>query len=383
MCPQGKDNMKIVLTGGHFAPALAIIEKLKNDQVVVIGRKTSHEGDTGESLEYKICEDRGIPFRTIRTGRLQRVLTPHTIPSLLRFPIGVIDSLKILKDENPDVVVVFGGYIALPVAIAARILSIPVILHEQVLHAGMTSRAIGRFANTVCISFQSSKKYFKNTNVFLTGNPIREDLLEATNPVIETSRKIIYITGGSSGSHAINKTIKSILPTILEEYAVVHQAGASTVFDDYKILNEFREKLPSNLKENYFVRPFFDTKEVGWILANSAIAISRAGINTVTEFIALGVVGILIPIPYGQKNEQLENAKFYKSSGLGEYIVQNELSPQLLLSMIHAMIKKLPDYKKHVQKEKQDLALKAADLIIEQIRKYGRAGNTGETSKTS
>lgn len=374
--------MKILLTGGHFAPALAVIEKLKDEEIVVVGRKTSHEGDTGDSFEYKICKERGIPFRTIRTGRLQRVLTSQTVPSLLRFPVGVVDALRLLRQEKPDVVVVFGGYIALPVAIAAKMLSIPVVLHEQVLHAGVTTKAIDRLARVVCISFESSRKYFKNKNIVLTGNPIRSDLLESVKPVVDGPDRIIYITGGSSGSHAINKAIKDILPSLLEECVVVHQAGGSTVFNDYEKLEEYRKALPQELQKNYILKPFFDTSEVGWLLKNSQLVVSRAGINTVTEFIALGVVGILIPIPYGQRNEQLENAKYYKGAGLGEYLRQDDLSPQLLLSTIRAMIKKRSEYKKNAQKEKLEQALDATNLIIGQIKKYGRR-NAGEAPKTS
>lgn len=377
--------MKILLTGGHFAPALAVIEKLEGEdvEIVVVGRKTSHEGDTGDSFEYRTCKDLGIPFRTIRTGRLQRVITPQTIPSLLRFPVGVVDALLLLKKEKPNVVVVFGGYIALPVAIAAKMLSIPVVLHEQVLAAGVTSKAIDLIASVVCISFESSRRHFKNKNIVLTGNPIRKGLLKNSRPVVKGEGKVVYITGGSSGSHAINKVVKDILPSLLEEYTVVHQAGNSSIFNDFDMLNEYREALPDELRKNYLLRPFYDTSEAGWLLRNASLIVSRAGINTVTELVALGSVGLLIPIPYGQKNEQLENAKYYRKTGLGEFILQNDLSPQLLLGTIHAMIKKYSEFKKHAHREKLQEALQAVDLLIEQIQKYGRPKGTGKTTATS
>lgn len=364
--------MKILLTGGHFSPALAIIEKLKNDEIVVVGRKYSHEGDKGESFEYTTCKKLGIPFYSIRAGRLQRVLTTQTLPSLLRFPIGIVDALQLLRREHPDVVVVFGGYIALAVATAAKILSIPVILHEQVQGAGVTSRAIDKFASVVCLSFETSRKYFTNKNIVMTGNPIRESLKNNNNPSFNATGEILYVTGGSSGSHSINYAVQQILPDLLSDYTVVHQVGNNSTYKDGEVLSEYRDSLPAHLQKKYIVKPFFDTSDIGWIMQHAKLIISRAGANTVTELIAFGAVALLIPLPYGQKNEQLENAKLYKDSGLGEYVLQETITPQLLLSTIHAMIKKHSEYKKNADKAEFQSSLSAADLIVEQIYKYGR-----------
>ncbi len=373
--------MKIAITGGHFAPALAVIEKLKDEEILVIGRKSSHEGDSGESFEYKTCKELHIPFKTIRTGRLQRVVTPQTIPALAKFPIGVFEALKLLKNEKPDVVVTFGGYIALPVAIAARILSIPIVLHEQVLGAGMTSRIIDKLADVVCISFESSRKNFKNKNIVLTGNPIREGLLDSSQAITKSPRQIIFITGGSSGSHSINMEIKEILTTLLNDFTVIHQTGSNTLFNDLQVLREYRNLLPENLKEHYILKPFFDTKEFGWLLKNASLVISRSGINIVTELLAFGTLALLVPLPYGQKNEQLENAKYSKKIGLGEYILQKDLYPQLLLSTIHAMIKKQSEYRKNASKEEMTASLNATNRIIEEIYKYG--GSKGRETRKS
>lgn len=375
--------MKILLTGGHFSPALAIIEKLKGEEIIVVGRKFSHEGDKGESFEYNMCMELGVPFRSVRAGRLQRVLTPQTIPSLLRFPVGIIDSLKLLRQEKPDVVVVFGGYIGLAVATAAKMLSIPVVLHEQVQGAGVTARIIDKFASVVCLSFETSRKYFKNKNIVMTGNPIRESLRSSRSPSFEVEGDTIYITGGSSGSHAINFAIQQILPDLLKEYTVVHQVGNNSTYKDLEVLSTFSDKLNTDLKKKYILKTFFDTPDIGWLMQHAKLIVSRAGANTVTELIAFGAVALLIPLPYGQKNEQLENAKLYKESGLGEYLLQESLTPQLLLDTIHAMIKKYAEYKKSADSSDLKTSLAAADLIVEQIYRYGRKKpNTGrETSE--
>src|SRR3989344_4276520 len=129
--------MKLVIIGGHLSPALSVIESIsKGTEILFIGRKHSFEGDKAVSLEYKTIHSLGIKFRTIVSGRLQRKITRHTINSLFKFPIGIIQSLFILLKFKPDVVIGFGGYLSLPVAIVSFLLRIPVVIREQTLEAG-------------------------------------------------------------------------------------------------------------------------------------------------------------------------------------------------------------------------------------------------------
>ena len=187
--------MKIVITGGHFSPAHSVIKKLtKSDEILVIGRRYAFEGDTNETYEYQICQRELISFSEIKAGRLQRKLTSRSIPAALKFPKGIYDALKILKDFNPDVVVTFGGYVGLPVALASSILKIPVVLHEQTQNAGLSSKLIAKVASVICVSFDSSLKHFKQKNVVLTGNPIREEILKLKNTASNSEKTIIYIT---------------------------------------------------------------------------------------------------------------------------------------------------------------------------------------------
>lgn len=373
--------MKIVITGGHFSPAYSIIKKLnKKDEILVLGRRYAFEGDKNETFEYKICKENNIPFKNIKAGRLQRAITRHTLPSLLRFPKGIYQARKYLKEFNPDVVVTFGGYIALPVAIAAYILKIPVILHEQTLGVGLSNALISKFASVVLISFESSRRNLKNKNVILTGNPIRDEIFDGQKPEeVESSKPIIYITGGSTGSHAINSLIKEVLPELLSEYIVVHQTGNSKQFCDFDSLLKFKHSLNPDLQKNYLVKEFFTPQEVGWLFQNASLVVSRSGINTVSELLAFGAVSLLIPLSYGKINEQPENAEFFKKSGLGEYLEQDSITPQKLLVTINDMIRQRKKYIANKKKAQKLIDLNAADKIIDQICIYGEGRKARQT----
>src|SRR3990167_6307734 len=144
--------MKIVIACGHLTPALSVIEELpKEAEVIYIGRKYALEGDKAVSLEYETIKKKEIPFIAVKTGRIQRKLTKHTIPSLLKIPYGLIQSIAVLQKIKPDVVIGFGGYVSFPVLLSARILKIPIVIHEQTLEAGITNKLISRFADKVCI----------------------------------------------------------------------------------------------------------------------------------------------------------------------------------------------------------------------------------------
>ena len=372
--------MKIVITGGHFSPAHAVIQKIKSkDEILVVGRRYAFEGEQNETYEYKACVEEGIPFENINAGRLQRKLSRHSAPSLLRFPSGVLEAVKILKKFKPDVVVTFGGYVGLPVAIAATVLKIPVILHEQTLRAGLASRLIAKFATVVLLSFESSKKYFRKSNTVITGLPLRNEIF--TKRKVEFRLPTIYITGGSTGSHAVNENVFSILPELLSEFDVIHQTGNSTAFKDYERAVSLKAALPQSLPGKYTAGKFFPTADVSAFLQNVTLVVGRSGINTIAELLAHGTVALLIPLPTGQMGEQKNNAYFYKKIGLGEVIEQKDLTPQVLLTTIRAMIKGLKTYKNSSKDAEKYVHPGAVDAVIEQIYKYGRRSeNTRKTT---
>ncbi|HUD09978.1 MAG TPA: UDP-N-acetylglucosamine--N-acetylmuramyl-(pentapeptide) pyrophosphoryl-undecaprenol N-acetylglucosamine transferase [Patescibacteria group bacterium] len=356
--------MKIVITGGHLSPALAVIEKLGNSEIYYIGRKHSFEGDSATSLEYEEIVKLRVPFYSINAARLQRRFTKHTIPSLTKFPVGFFQSLKILRQIKPDIVLGFGGYISLPVILAAFLLRIPIVIHEQTLEAGFANKIEAKFAQKICISWQSSEQYFPKQKTVLTGNPLRGVVLNAKPFREETGLPKIYITGGSSGSHAINLLVEKSLKELLEKFTVVHQTGDARRHADFERLQSAVNKLDSQLAKNYHSQRFFSPEDTANNLSRSNLVVGRAGLNTVTELIYFKTPAFLIPLPFSQRNEQLKNALFLKGLGLGEIGLQNELTPEIFVAKILAMLKNLEKYRL----EQNVLVPEAAQNIVKVLK---------------
>jgi len=354
--------MKIVIVGGHLSPALAVIEKLKPEEVFYIGRKHAFEGDKALSLEFQEIEKLNIPFFALNTGRLQRKFTKHTLLSLGKIPLGFAQSIAILKKINPDVVLGFGSYLFLPVAMAAKLLNIPVVVHEQTLEAGYANKIVSKIAKKVCISWKSSESFFPKEKVILTGNPLRQEIINIRQ-VKSSENKIplIYVTGGGAGAHAINLLVEKSLDKLLEKFSIIHQTGWSEIYRDF-------ERLERQKNKRYECKKFLNVKEAALAISNADLVVGRSGINTVTELIYLKKPAFLIPISVGQNNEQLKNAKYIQNLGLGEYKEQYLLTPELFVSTIESMLVKIKSYKLREELSFED----AAGKIVEVLRNVSK-----------
>ncbi len=366
--------MKIVIIGGHLTPALSLIEALEGKaEILYVGRKHALEGDKAVSLEYATITEKNIPFAQIKTGRLQRSLTKHTVPSLAKTPAGFLRSMLILKKYKPDVVVGFGGYVSVPVIMAAKVLRIPIVIHEQTLEAGAANRFVAKFADKICVSFDSSIKYFPKEKVVLTGNPIRDAINHPKKKFpLESKDPVIYITGGSQGSHFINHMISENLAKLLDKYILVHQTGDSHEFKDYDKLSILKEGL-NNGKDRYIISKFYSPFEVGAIMKRADLVISRAGVNTISELIILEKPSYLIPLPISQKDEQLKNAEFLKKLGLGEIGNQKSLTPEIFLREVTGMIENIKNYR--IKHHKSHFPKNAAEKIVEVIYAASKNSN--------
>ncbi|MEK7559294.1 MAG: UDP-N-acetylglucosamine--N-acetylmuramyl-(pentapeptide) pyrophosphoryl-undecaprenol N-acetylglucosamine transferase [Patescibacteria group bacterium] len=361
--------MKIAIIGGHLSPALSIIEKIPEEwDVVFIGRKYIFEGDKAISLEYKTIKELGVEFENLNTGRFQRKFTRSTIPSLLKLPKGFYSAIRILNKHKPDVILGFGGYIQLPVIVAAFFKKIPVVIHEQTLEAGISNQICAKFAKKICISWESSARFFPKEKTVITGIPLRKDTVKINKTKPSELRRIqqIFITGGSSGSHFINEAVEKSILEILY-YKIIHQTGDSRKFNDFERLSEIKENLPEKLRKNYIIKKFINPSEFSDLIGESDLIISRAGINTISEIIFFKKPCILIPIPFAQKNEQFKNSLFLKNLGLAEIIEQKNTTSNLLIQKIQIMLKNKDKYE---IKNQSNLRFEsAADTIIKILKK--------------
>lgn len=368
--------MKILIVaggGGHFSAAYGVIKALpKNAEILVVGRKYALEGDSAVSLEYQIAQDEHIPFSVLTTGRIQRKFTKHTLTSLVKMPIGFLQSLHILHRFQPDVVVSFGGYIAVPVTLAASILRIPLVLHEQTLGAGIANLAVSRFAKKICVSWDVSLPRFPKDKTILTGNPVYwAKKHHGTEEIFKGKSPILLIVGGSSGSHAINDLIYGCLPSLLKDFYVIHQTGDAQKYKDFEKLEALRMSLPQQLQEKYHIQKFFSPASVQQLFAKASLVISRAGINTLTQLMQLQKPALLIPLPYGQHNEQPANAAYMANLGLAKVLEQGALSPELLHTEVRQLYAQRDTYKEAGKKAKERILSDAAQKVIQVIYDVG------------
>lgn len=334
---------KLVLTGGHAATtAVAVVEEIKSQnkdwKLYWIGVKNAIEGKKIVTLESEVLPRLGVEFLPLVAGRLQRKFTLYTIPSFSKIPIGFIQSFYYLIKIKPDVVLSFGGFASFPVVFFAKVLKIPVVIHEQTSVAGRANLASAKYATKIALARVQSKKYYKNLDTVICGNPVMKDIKKVSQLKIGKKIPAIYITGGSRGSQSINNAVSPILKKLLSKYKVIHQTGGL----DYLKFSEIKQKLPQALRDNYEVFIRVNPLDISKIYSEASIIVSRSGANTVSEIMIVKRPAILVPLPISYLDEQTENAKIAKDWGIARIIPQKDLTPEKLFVEIDRIVADTP-----------------------------------------
>ena len=353
--------MKVLITGAHFTPAQAVIEELlkvsgspigvgddeRQVEIVYVGRKTTREGDRSLSVESQVLPKMGVKFIPITAGRIRRYISIGTFISLFKIPIGFVQAFLILLKEQPDVVVSFGGYVAVPLVFNAWLLNIPVIIHEQTLVSGLANTFSALFADKIAVSFEQGYS-FNKSKTFVTGNPMRKKIIEPVSrgskeieeiiaESVKQKKPLMLVTGGNQGSHIINEVVKDALDVLVKKYVVVHQTGDSK-FNDYEHLKQDSEQVGmtsgDGMTNNYLVMKWISEEDMGRIYSVADFVVSRCGANTLLELAYHQIPTVMIPLPSVTKDEQTKNAKFFSAKGLGVVLPQKNLSVESLLEKI-------------------------------------------------
>jgi UDP-N-acetylglucosamine--N-acetylmuramyl-(pentapeptide) pyrophosphoryl-undecaprenol N-acetylglucosamine transferase len=337
---------KILITGGHSSPAFSVLDELKTkgyENIIWVSEKHNQRGNKNVSAEYlTVTEKYKIKFINIKSGKLIRKWTRQTfiggIKEFFDLIIGFFQSLYIIPKERPDIVISFGGFLAVPVVIVAKLFRRKVVTHEQTIVSGLANRIIGKFADKIFVSFEDSAKYFNPNKTIVSGNPMRKDILEVRSNItkaLNPNLPIVYITGGNQGAHEINKRIFPILKDLLKIANVVHQTGNSTITNDFLKGNEIKSKLSQEGVNNYIVKEYVGPEEIGEVFDKSDIILGRSGANITLEILALGKLAVLIPIPWTYMDEQTKNAQVVVDTGLGKLLKQEDsLSSEDILNAI-------------------------------------------------
>lgn len=338
--------MKIVLTGGgtggHFYPLIAVAEEINQvvEEKKVIDMKLYYLSDS--PYDKGLLMDHGILFEEITSGKSRIYKSSKNIIDRFKVVIGIFQSLLKLFFIFPDVVFSKGGYASFPVVFAARILRIPVLMHESDSVPGRVSLYTSKFAKKIAISYAEAGEFFPKEKVAWTGQPIRKEIqnTSAENAhkywKLEESTPTIWITGGSQGAQIINNAIIEALPALLSKYQIIHQAGDANVKEVLGLADVVLGE-NSPLKARYRVIGTMNPVEERTAAGIASCIISRAG-STIFEIALWAKPSIIIPITNSNGDHQRKNAFNYARTGACVVIEEVNLTPSILLEQLDQII---------------------------------------------
>jgi UDP-N-acetylglucosamine--N-acetylmuramyl-(pentapeptide) pyrophosphoryl-undecaprenol N-acetylglucosamine transferase len=368
--------MKIVFTGGgtggHFYPIVAVVQKINKiiDDEKILGAKLYYFSDSPYDKEV-LFENR-LFYEEIPAGKLRTYFSFKNFTDIFKTLSGIIIAIFKLFSIYPDVVFGKGGYASFPTLFAARILNIPVIIHESDSAPGRVNKWAGHFAKKVAVSFIESAEFFPKEKVAWTGQPIRTEIeipapkKEALNYFkLESEVPVILVLGGSQGSELINNTIIDALPRLVESYQVIHQTG---IKNHEQVVGRAGVVLFENKhKARYLSMPFLNPLAMKMASGVASIIISRAG-SMVFELASWNIPSILVPITHTNGDHQKKNAFSYARAGACSVVEESNMTANILSSEIErilddknvydSMIKSAKDF------HKPDASLKIAEAII-------------------
>lgn len=350
---------KIVLTGGgtagHVTPNIALLPKLKEAgyEIYYIG---SYEG-----IERKLIESYEIPYYGISSGKLRRYFDWKNFSDPFKVLKGYGQAISILKKLKPDVVFSKGGFVSVPVVMAAKHCKIPAIIHESDMTPGLANKLAIPSATKVCCNFPETLQYLPEGKAVLTGSPIRSELLKgdkvhALNFIgnFTAEKPTLMVIGGSIGSVVINDTVRKALPELLKEYQVVHLCG--------------KGNLALELDDTQgYVQYEYIKEELNDLFALADIVISRAGANAICELLALHKPNILIPLSAAaSRGDQILNARSFEKQGFSYVLEEEKLTEETLLEAIRQVEEKKNSYRKAMEASSRiDSVTKVFELIEE------------------
>lgn len=351
---------KIIMTGGgtagHVNPNLALMPKLKqlSYEIKYIGSK--------DGIEKEIIEKAEIPYFPIASGKLRRYFDLKNFSDPFKVGAGFFQSLAILRRENPDIVFSKGGFVSVPVVAAARFLKIPVLAHESDLTPGLANRLASRFVDKLLVTFPDTLAKI-GEKAILVGSPIREDLfkgdalLAKKNAGFTEVKPVLLVMGGSIGSVKINTSLRRILPELLNTFNIIHLCGKNN-------LDKGLITTPGYKQYEYVVEEMKD------ILNAADIIVSRAGANSIFEFLALKKPNLLIPLSMSSsRGDQIENAESFSTNGYSMVLNEENLNDVSLKINIERLFEEREEF---INAMKGSELGSATDKIIELIEKYSR-----------
>ncbi|WP_010292472.1 undecaprenyldiphospho-muramoylpentapeptide beta-N-acetylglucosaminyltransferase [Clostridium senegalense] len=349
-------NKKIILTGGgtagHVTPNIALIPKLKE-----LGYDIGYIG-TKEGIERRLIEAENIKYHIISSGKLRRYFDLKNFSDPFKVIKGIFDAKKILKQEKPNIIFSKGGFVSVPVVLAAKMRKIPVIIHEADMTPGLANKISMPYCSKICVTFKEALNHIDKSKGVLTGLPIREEILNGSK--IEGKRicgfkdekPIILIIGGSLGSKFINDSIRANLDELLKDFNLVHVCGKGNV--------------DNTIKKEGYVQFEYVKEELPHLMKISSLVISRAGANVIFEILALKKPNLLIPLSArASRGDQILNARSFEKDGYSMVLEEEESNSKILLEKIKELNRNKDKYIENMNKSE---VKNSVDNIIELIQ---------------
>ena len=317
---------KIILTGGgsagHVTPNLALLPQLQAEGIEV------HYIGTADGIERTIVSERSdITYHVISSGKLRRYFSWKNFTDPFRVLRGMFQARRIMREVKPAAVFSKGGFVSVPVVIAAHGKHIPVVTHESDYTPGLANKINAKFADKICVTFEDTLSHVGAKGVH-TGTPIRPELYEGDKERglsflgFDDKKPILLVMGGSLGAAAVNDAVRAALPKLLLSYDIVHLCG--------------KGKVEESLAQPGYRQFEYVNEELPDVFAATDIVVSRAGANAVFEFLALSKPALLIPLPrFASRGDQILNAGYFARKGFAMVLEQELLTPETLLDAVN------------------------------------------------
>lgn len=355
-------------TAGQLAPLVVVYEALK---------EKTKELSLHDPVEFMLIStesdfltafvrEADIRYKTLE-GKKENQKT-----SLLTSVNNFTKVLFSVFDYMPDVIFVKGGYVSLPVAIAGRLLFIPVLMHESDAEPRKIDRFIARFAKRIAVSFQYTQSIYGPKKTFFSGNPINIAVASAEREesrkkfLIDGDKPVLFIMAGSQGSKQLNDLVMEALPELLQKYEVIHQSGIG----DYESIRSRVQSMNVPFLDDYHLFPFLK-QTLANAYAACDLVVSRAGANTVAEIMLVGKPSILVPLVSEEENQN-RNAFFYAETGAAVMINEKNLKPHLFLETVDSLFESKLKIMEMMRAARQLAHPEAAGVVAEEIIKLGR-----------
>ena len=366
--------MKVVFTGGgtggHFYPIIAIIERLNEllEREKFIDVEIYYLSDN--PYDERILFENGVRFKKLTAGKLRRYFSFLNVIDLFKTIFGVIRAIGALYVLYPDVVVGKGGYASFPTLIAARILRIPVIIHESDSVPGRANIIASKFARRIAVSYPEAAEFFPKEKTAFTGNPIRRavaiPMREGAHDILklDSTVPIILILGGSQGAAIINDAIMQAAPRLTEKYQIIHQVGVKNLDAMQNMAEVVIGK--SQYRDRYKMYGYLNEITLRTSAGVASLVISRAG-STIFEIATWGIPSIIVPITDSNGDHQRKNAYAYARAGGCIVIEEANLTTNLISSEIERLMTDTPLREKMSTSAKSFAKNDAAEKIAEEI----------------